>query len=56
VIRPGKQYVRRERPHTVVKVLKRKHGQVTYEMQHRVPESITISIASFKAMYRKVRK
>lgn len=48
MIRAGKEYRRRRRPHTVVTVLHRRHGQVTYQLKKTI---MTISVQSFKEIY-----
>jgi hypothetical protein len=48
MIRAGKQYRRRLRPHTVVTVVSRSHGKVTYQLKRT---TMTISVAAFKEIY-----
>lgn len=56
MIRRGKRFVRRRLPHTEVTVIQRGGGQVRYLMHGRRPTELTISVQSFKEIYRKVRK
>lgn len=53
MIRAGKQYRRRIYPHTVVTVISRAHGMVTYQLKKT---TMTISVRSFKDIYGKGRK
>lgn len=50
MIRAGKQYRRRIRPHTTVTVIHRGQGLVTYQLKKTV---LTISVRSFKDIYEK---
>ncbi len=56
MIRRGRRYIRKVVPHTEVTVIRRSGGQVTYVMHHRKPTEVTLSVASFKDIYQKVRK
>ena len=50
------RYVRKQVPHTEVTVIRKKHGRVTYLMHLKNPVETTISVVSFKDIYRKVRR
>lgn len=53
MIRRGKSYRRRVAPHTIVTVIRKRHGMVTY---HLKGAEMTISAAAFREIYRKVTK
>lgn len=50
MIRKGKTYRRIRRPHTVVTVVRRAHGRVTYQLKE---SQMTISVAAFKEIYKR---
>jgi hypothetical protein len=52
MIRKGKTYRRLRRPHTVVTVIRRRDGKVTYQLKET---QMTISVAAFKEIYGRCR-
>jgi hypothetical protein len=55
-VRPSQIWERRERPFRTVRVIERVAGKVTYQSTARHDDVVTISVATFKAIYRKRKR